>query len=453
MRYSLRAKAKPAGFYNEDINPLKPEKVTGRITKKATAAKKAVVAKALKVGMTARAAKVAKAKPKDDNIPKDLDKSYVEIWKPEVLPRPKKQSWKHEGDESITDMKNVPPGWSSHDPDLDPNDIDRQIKRCHERIEANIMPAIFEKRLKKYLKMMADRDEMMEEEADDLSWDVVQRLDDLEHIRGWLEDDDDDEQLVSVDALMKAYTIGDLEWNAGLVTYWSKGKQLCQPRPFQWSEFLAISTKHKGHVGFWVEGVSYLRHLIRKEHTNESRLLQGPKAGKIHLKEITPNSGTLNGANIDSNSLLSPTSPAVGPTSHIEIRLNDTVQSHPFSYVKDSGAHIMTITDRDFAYLHKVSVTSDGFDPKPAACMGVTRVHLGTGEEASWRSKALQIKFKDPDHPKRGDWEWVQCHLREERHMGSNHVPGSGTCVLYRDTLLWKYGPREGINRKPQVLG
>jgi hypothetical protein len=110
----------------------------------------------------------------------------------------------------------------------------------------------------------------------------------------------------------------------------------------------------------------------------------------------------------------------------------------------------MTISDRDFAYLHKVSVTIEGFDPKPAASMGVTRVHLYGGEELFWRSKALQIKFRDPDHPKRGDWEWVQCHLSEEKVMGSDRIPDSGNCVLYRDILLWKYGPREGINRKPQ---
>jgi hypothetical protein len=110
----------------------------------------------------------------------------------------------------------------------------------------------------------------------------------------------------------------------------------------------------------------------------------------------------------------------------------------------------MTISDRDFAYLHKVSVTIEGFDPKPAASMGVTRVHLHGGGELFWRSKALQIKFRDPDHPKRGDWEWVQCHLSEEKVMGSDRIPDSGNCVLYRDILLWKYGPREGINRKPQ---
>jgi hypothetical protein len=111
----------------------------------------------------------------------------------------------------------------------------------------------------------------------------------------------------------------------------------------------------------------------------------------------------------------------------------------------------MSITERDFAYLHKVSVTIDGFDPKPAASMGVTRVHMETGGELFWRSKALQIKFQDPAHPQLAEWEWVQCHLSEARDGGAGRIPDLGQCVLYRDTMLWRYGPREGINRKPQV--
>ncbi|KAJ6161823.1 hypothetical protein N7485_010053 [Penicillium canescens] len=353
MRYSLRGRNKPAGFYNEDYEPLKPKTSAARITAKKTPVKR-----------KAKAAKPAPKKPvpKKEKITKDLDKS----------------------------------------------DIDAQIERCRERIKAKIMPSIFETRLKGYLNRKEERDIMMNDEAEDLSWKVVQRLDDLENIRSWLEKgNDDDDQISNVKALIQAYTVGDLDWNAGL------------------EEFLAISAKHKGHIGFWVEG--------------------GPKVGQILLKEIKPSTGTSNGSKGDQKGLLTPSSP-----SRVDIRLNDTVQSHPFSYVKDSGAHLITISDRNFAYLHKVSVTIEGFDPKPAASLGVTRVHLHGGEELFWSSKALQIKFRDPDHPKRGDWEWVQCHLSEEKVMGSDRIPDSGNCVPYRDSLLWKYGPREGINRKPQ---
>lgn len=90
---------------------------------------------------------------------------------------------------------------------------------------------------------------------DGLSWDVVQRLDTLEGILGHLRESGDEfDQSANVEALIKAYRSGQLEWT-GLVTYWSKGVQLCQPRPFDWDEFEAINRKHKGSSAFWVEGV------------------------------------------------------------------------------------------------------------------------------------------------------------------------------------------------------
>jgi hypothetical protein len=112
MHYSLRGRKKPAGFYNEDYEPLKPKTSAARIRPKKTPAKR-----------KAKPAKLAPKKPapkKDEKIPKNLDKSYVGKYTPEVLPRPKKQTWKHDGEIPIADMKKVPPGWSSHDSDLDP---------------------------------------------------------------------------------------------------------------------------------------------------------------------------------------------------------------------------------------------------------------------------------------------------------------------------------------------
>jgi hypothetical protein len=111
MRYSLRGRNKPAGFYNEDYEPLKPKTSAARITAKKTPVKR-----------KAKAAKPAPRKPapKKGKIPKDLDKSYVGRYTPKVLPRPKKQTWKHDGEKPIADMNKVPPGWSSHDADLDP---------------------------------------------------------------------------------------------------------------------------------------------------------------------------------------------------------------------------------------------------------------------------------------------------------------------------------------------
>ena len=122
MRYSLRGRDKPTGFYNEDYDPLNPKTSAARVTAKKTPAKgKAKVVKPAKPVKPAKAAKVPKAAPKKHGkIPKDLDKSYVGEYTPEVLPRPKKQTWKHDGEKPITDLKKVPPGWNAHDSDLDP---------------------------------------------------------------------------------------------------------------------------------------------------------------------------------------------------------------------------------------------------------------------------------------------------------------------------------------------
>lgn len=59
----------------------------------------------------------------------------------------------------------------------------------------------------------------------------------------------------NVAAIMNAYRMCKLEWIKGLVTYWSDGKQLCEPRPIDWDEFEATNQAHSGHKAFWVEGM------------------------------------------------------------------------------------------------------------------------------------------------------------------------------------------------------
>lgn len=85
---------------------------------------------------------------------------------------------------------------------------------------------------------------------------MYRRLDSLKAIHAFLENDGDPFQLLSnCRAVIEAYRSGQLGWNPGLVTYWSNGKQLCQPRPFDWDEFEAINAKHNGHKDFWTEPV------------------------------------------------------------------------------------------------------------------------------------------------------------------------------------------------------
>ena len=88
-----------------------------------------------------------------------------------------------------------------------------------------------------------------------LSWHVVERLDALEGILGWLRKEDEFELIPNVESIMDKYRSGELEWIPGLVTYWFDGKQICQPRPFRWDEFDHINSQYNGEKGFWVEGV------------------------------------------------------------------------------------------------------------------------------------------------------------------------------------------------------
>lgn len=96
----------------------------------------------------------------------------------------------------------------------------------------------------------------MAREKPGLSWKVVKRLKNLALVREHLEQAGDEyEQLANVAAVEKAYRSGALVLQPGLVVYFSRGEQLCQPRPFDWDEFEAINKKHRGDKSFWTEGV------------------------------------------------------------------------------------------------------------------------------------------------------------------------------------------------------
>lgn len=69
-------------------------------------------------------------------------------------------------------------------------------------------------------------------------------------------DGDKNSQIPNIQAILQAYRSKSLTWTDGLVTYWAKGKKLCEPRPFDWDEFEAINSANGGHKSFWVEGVS-----------------------------------------------------------------------------------------------------------------------------------------------------------------------------------------------------
>ncbi|KAJ5627021.1 hypothetical protein N7528_004448 [Penicillium herquei] len=166
--------------------------------------------------------------------------------------------WTHNSGEPLTDYSKLPEGWNMNEPDLDPDDIDANIQRAKERIQDNIMPHAFQWRLHEYEKEKTYRrflliSKIISKWPKGLSWNVLQRLESLEFLQGKLELDDPLEQLTNVKSISEAYKYNQLEIN-DLVTYWSHGTQISQPRPFDWDELMAINTHYEGSKGFWVEG-------------------------------------------------------------------------------------------------------------------------------------------------------------------------------------------------------
>ncbi|KAJ5726125.1 uncharacterized protein N7483_007482 [Penicillium malachiteum] len=206
----------------------------------------------------------------------DLEKSYVkevkefekivenelELEEDESEQPQRRPRWKHQGKEPLTDIsKLIEMEWDAREPDLDPADLKAQIDRCKERIDDNIVPSFFEDRLKL---LEAENSEILEIQKSEkgvhgLSMDVLTRIAQLRETKAALENNGggSTNQLPNVDAILAAYRNKSLDWT-GLVTYWSEGKQLCQPRLFDWDEFEAINDTYNGSKSFWVEGFSDL---------------------------------------------------------------------------------------------------------------------------------------------------------------------------------------------------
>lgn len=86
---------------------------------------------------------------------------------------------------------------------------------------------------------------------------VIQRIETLKEIDKWLEEGGDKSKLRgNVKAVIDAYKAKKLKWTPGLVTYWSKGVQVSEPRPWDIEENATIAMHFGGNEDFWVEEVS-----------------------------------------------------------------------------------------------------------------------------------------------------------------------------------------------------
>ncbi|KAJ5392493.1 hypothetical protein N7509_007983 [Penicillium cosmopolitanum] len=118
------------------------------------------------------------------------------------------------------------------------------------------MPHLFEARLAEYKGRRDYANGVARNEPAGSDSNVYKRLDALEYILQTRKNDgNENNQIPNIKSIMEAYRSKSLPWAIGLVTYWAKGKQLCQPRPFDWDEFEAINAANEGHKSFWVEGI------------------------------------------------------------------------------------------------------------------------------------------------------------------------------------------------------
>ncbi|CAG8902680.1 unnamed protein product [Penicillium egyptiacum] len=297
----------------------------------------------------------------------DLQKSYEGQIQPPSLPK-RQTRWRQPATNPIVDLADVPQGWNSNEPDLDPDDLISQISRCRERIGDNIMSQMFQFKLDGLLKEKKRRDAMMALEPVGLSWPVVQRLDTLKKMLEWLHSENDEYDLVgNVTNIMAAYRSGQLRWNPGLVTYWSKGVQLCQPRPFRWDEFDFINAKHEGHTGFSVEGLEG----------------PGPSPQMMTLYIATP-MPQCTGKGITYMFIsVKPQDKPTGPAKPLE-----------WMFLDDTGSSIMTVNKSNINDLMNFNADAAGNIPSPPPMLGAICLAIANGTTTFNICRRLEVNLR-----------------------------------------------------------
>ncbi|KAJ6161608.1 hypothetical protein N7485_009838 [Penicillium canescens] len=351
-------------------------------------------------GVAPKSTKTSKEESKSldtDWLESDLKNSYAgRVSDPaKTEPTLQRTQYMHQ-DPAITELSKVPAGWTRHEHDLHPDDYEAQVERCLERLEENIMPIYFETRLKELEEKWKDRDARMDVYPK-LSWPVVQRLEVLAKILEWLgkEDETDEYQQVdNVKAIIRAYKDKTLDWNPDLVTYWSKGAQLCQPRPFKMDEFMHINVKHKGHTGFWVEGFNHV-----------------PEPEMLHVSATPGRLGKL--VDIDFT-VRFPSEGAWMNQQELEL-----------DFVDDTGAGTMTIYGADVRLLqdmHANSIIPVSLPP----VLGVVVSVMADATQSFGLSRMLEVNIRDPNTNNMlvDQWTAVPCIVRGELGRYSARLSG-----------------------------
>ncbi|CAG8082191.1 unnamed protein product [Penicillium salamii] len=330
--------------------------------------------------------------------------------------QPKRKTWtKWSKKNPLIDPEKLPKGWHMNEPDLATDDIEGQIKRCHERIAENIIPDIFKQRLKEYTIAKEENEEMRLTETQknpgskDLSFAVIQRLNVLEAMKADLEGARDAsnpphtlKQLTNINALLEAYRSKKIDWNDGLVTYWSNGIQICQPRNFDWDEFEVINSEYRDEGAFWTEG------------------LDGPEPEPSYTSLTVGASG------------YSPKLIGV----KLAIRIPNVPWFAEFDFVHDTGCTLMGLYRGDIATLLGPHASIASTHPP---IIGRSEVRSSNGARRSREVIEVEITILDQNRQRMVAWTRVPCALIEG-NWTPNAVPRLDGPVL-RDLLYTATAP------------
>ncbi|KAJ5107480.1 hypothetical protein N7456_004155 [Penicillium angulare] len=343
----------------------------------------------------------------------DPEKSYVgTITPPKFEPRGPRTKWQTTG-EPILDVSKVPEGWNDEEPDLDP--------------------------------------EVMMKHSPGLTYDSVRRLETLCMIHDWMtrkSESETGELLETVRCLITAYQRKDLEWTPGLVTYWSNGKQLCQPRPFDWKEFAWLNAKHEGWKGFWVEGLHgpgpgqmFYKHKVlypavwpnERYHVEanvkipiairipgaESAVTHAPTRVYHEVARVpdfaVASDVPLAGEERPATYLVDP-EVEEGPLSSTRHDMYIPYPHYTFWMQDDTGSQIMQIYRYDLELLQRLeSRTARSEIPLPPV-MGVTAFY-DCDERLVFRVvRALEVNmFDDEGKEMSPNWDWIECAIKDRQ--------------------------------------
>ncbi|KAJ5770989.1 uncharacterized protein N7511_003040 [Penicillium nucicola] len=355
MQFGLRKRNAPEGFYSEKSQEKRNEVARSRV----------------EFTLQSKRRRRSETEPEElqldvDALMRDLGFDYSTKMT-SVLPKmPKKLQWSPVKS-PITERAKAPRGWTLDEPDLRDDELDAQIKRCKERIRGNIMAHAYEFKLKELMEQAKERDAMMAKYPG-FEWAVVQRLNELDQILRWLQSESKYNLVSTVRAVAAAYKSSTLAWSYGFVTYWSKGVQLCQPRPFNWEEFHYINELHEGHTAFWVEGLwepgpqNLAAAAARPFGTNPGRWT-------IPIEV----------------SLRIPARLGSAPYSDFEFEMKD-----------DTGADMMKICEPDLTYLQSLDPTPGGAPNDLPPLMGAKTFWMANGLSHAYIIRSMQANIFDP---------------------------------------------------------